>query len=181
MSMHNHVQERNKRHLPLCYTGDHLQLRCETHLEQGEDMVHTSFCGDWTCWIIVTCRVVFGLAHLHGLDLAVVDNDHKALAPRIAKNSHWTWMLEHHANPPGEPALRISHEDNTSAFWHSKVLFPPFHHSTIVDAVNNYFINALALQLRESFHVLRHLHCGSAWCESTGQAQHNHLLALQAL
>merc|ERR1719387_2506153 len=165
--------------------AEHAQLSCNHSscnlLKQGENVVDTSLGGDLAAWLVVARGVALRLAHGHGLDLAVVDDNDEALAPGVAEHSHRARVLEHHADPPSEPALWISHEGESTALCDPLGLCPSRHHGTVVDAEHDNFINTLSLQLRESLQVFRHLRSRSAWREGAGQAQKNHLLVLEAL
>jgi len=125
-------------------------------------------------WIILICCNVYALDH------TVLDEHGKPLAPRVSKNRHRSWMVQHHTKSLCELATRITQEFDDGTI-DRLIICPTLHDSTIVDTVNEHIRDALGLQLFLLFQVSRNLLRGSAGCESSRKPNQNHCLVLAVI
>mmetsp|Transcript_130452 Transcript_130452/g.194196 ORF Transcript_130452/g.194196 Transcript_130452/m.194196 type:complete len:216 (-) Transcript_130452:75-722(-) len=120
---------------------------------------------------VVTSRVKFRLGHGNFLDNTVLDKHCPPLAAANNSNTGGTIGGHFHANGLGEFTRWIGkHGDHAS--FSALVLFPSFHHRSIVYTVDNDFVNACLLKCVLRFQVPRYLSRRSGWGEGSWEA-HN--------
>jgi hypothetical protein len=126
-------------------------------------------------WELISSRVVFRiLSDGLELDFSVNYVQSKSLAATNNSIRSWARVGQLHINGLGECTRWVTKEFDDAAF-DSLVFSPSSHDSSVIDAVDDDFVNTCCFECVLSFHVTWNLSCGSGRCESSRKAHDDYI------
>lgn len=120
-------------------------------------MADESLCRDGSSRVVVSCWVIWRLTDFNILDHTVLADQHKALAPTIAKVLPWSRVIHEHSGGIRELTPCICEKSEHRAI-NALIFGPCLHDGPIIDTVNQHFINACCLQIFFVGQVARNLY-----------------------
>jgi len=152
-----------------------LQLSFQVH-EGGNSRQHSR--GACHLRESISSRIVLLFGNVENLDNTIFDIHGSTLGPADDADALRTRVTHGNIQSLGDLSGRVSHEgDQTIGLLNALGLSPSIHHSSVVHAKHNHFIDSDTLEIARFLNVARNLHVGSRGREGAGERDQNDVLA----